>query len=397
MEVSETMSDISIWKKKIELAKQSLRPDDAWIIYTAEQKDQTFELFGLQPVAATVLIISKKLTYLICGKLDFSNVPNIFDKSEFWAESEEFKKKFFQAIQQINPRNIFLNYSKSDIQADFLGHGSYLNLIRLIRKSKVRAKINSALHLIYRLFNKKTPEEIKRISKAAKISHQIILKAFSQLKTGMTEIDIYNLIHKLVENYPEKLEFAWAESMCPIVLIGKRIGKTENAHSKPTRTRLKPGNMIYVDFGLRYKGYGSDIQRAAYMLKPKENFPPAEIQRRFDTTIKSINAAAKALVPKKTGKEVDLVARKVIIDTGYPEYEHGTGHPIGKFAHSPGPSLSKHSKKANIEIEEGYVFTIEPRITLPNGCSIEEDVIVTKNGAKFLSPRQTKLFLIKAS
>ncbi len=46
-------------------------------------------------------------------------------------------------------------------------------------------------------------------------------------------------------------------------------------------------------------------------------------------------------------------------------------------------------------IQNHGVYTIEPRVTIINGGSIEEMVYVTENGGVSLSERQKDLYIIK--
>ena len=50
-----------------------------------------------------------------------------------------------------------------------------------------------------------------------------------------------------------------------------------------------------------------------------------------------------------------------------------------------------------MKVEENQIFTIEPRLTVKGyGTStLEEEVIVKKNGAEFISNPQRELILIK--
>ena len=65
-----------------------------------------------------------------------------------------------------------------------------------------------------------------------------------------------------------------------------------------------------------------------------------------------------------------------------PAYGHGTGHGLGLQVHEA-PIVS--SAKGKLQI--GQVITIEPGVYLPGkfGIRIEDDVLVTKTGAKILS------------
>ena len=61
----------------------------------------------------------------------------------------------------------------------------------------------------------------------------------------------------------------------------------------------------------------------------------------------------------------------------------------------PGDTISpKQSKRANLKLVENGVYTLEPRINIENGGSIEEMILITKNGAIPLCNIQKELYLI---
>jgi len=49
-------------------------------------------------------------------------------------------------------------------------------------------------------------------------------------------------------------------------------------------------------------------------------------------------------------------------------------------------------------LEESQVFTIEPRLTIDGYgiATMEEEVVIRKDGVEFLSPPQTEIYLIKS-
>ena len=98
---------------------------------------------------------------------------------------------------------------------------------------------------------------------------------------------------------------------------------------------------------------------------------------------------------------VDAASRAYIWDRGLPDITHGTGHQIGRSVHDGGtglfPRWERYGKAAYLPCEEGMVFTLEPTIFLGDGdCNliVEENVVVTKDGARWLSRRQEELVLI---
>ena len=137
-----------------------------------------------------------------------------------------------------------------------------------------------------------------------------------------------------------------------------------------------------------------------YILEEGEGHAPPEVQKGFETVVAAIEMAREALKPGVRGVDVDAVARGHIVSQGYEEYPHGLGHQVGRFAHDGtallGPAWEKYASKPFEIIEEGMVFTLEPRLKVPDRgvATIEEMVIVTGTGAEFLSDPQTRLLLI---
>jgi Xaa-Pro aminopeptidase len=230
---------------------------------------------------------------------------------------------------------------------------------------------------------------------AIRHTEEIFVEVAHFIKPGKTEAEIAAFMKKRVAD--RGLELAWDPKTCPSVFTGP---ETAGAHYNPTERVVKEGHVLNMDFGVKFEGYCSDLQRTFYILEQGEHHAPAEVQKGFDTIVKSVEESRTALKPGVQGHEIDRIARRIITANGYEEFPHGLGHQVGRFPHDGtallGPAWEKYAKKPFVPIEEHMVFTIEPRLTVPGRgiATIEEMVLVKRSGAEYLSTPQKELILI---
>jgi Xaa-Pro aminopeptidase len=155
-----------------------------------------------------------------------------------------------------------------------------------------------------------------------------------------------------------------------------------------------------MDFGVTKDGFVSDLQRMWYFLDKGETRPPADVQKAFDAVRGAILSAAEALKPGALGWEVDHAARSYLVKAGYPEYQHATGHHVGRTVHDGasllGPRWERYGNTPNMEVEAGNIFTLElgTHVAHRGYISLEEDVLVTSTGIEWLSTPQTELWCV---
>lgn len=216
--------------------------------------------------------------------------------------------------------------------------------------------------------------EIKNIQQAVKIQQIALTETREILKPGITEVEVAGYLE-----YRMKCHGADGIGFSTIVAFD---GHSSHNHAIPGRQKLKKNSNILIDWGAKYNGYVSDMTRVLNMGKPKKAI--AEI---YKVVEEALHAGIDAIGPGVTLKQVDDASRGVLKKHGY-ELVHGLGHGIGLFVHEQ-PSLGQSDKP----LEPGQVITIEPGIYLGDqgGVRLEDDILVTKTGAKNLSDLPTAL------
>ncbi len=332
--------------------------------------------------------------YAIVGNLDIEKTKRLEIFDDVFAYKGSPKDDLLRILQKHNPKKIALDYSTDSPTADGLTYGKYLSLLELMKNTDYPNRFISSEGIIAKLRGRKSQEEIRRIKKAIDVTLDLYYKASDFMKPGMTEKEVAHYITQ--ERLKLGLPSSWEEEACPSVFTGPQ---ETGAHSGPTDKILERGHVINMDFGVKVEKYCSDLQRTWYILRENETEPPAEVKKGFETIVKSIEMAFNALKPGVKGYDIDKIARDYIISQGYKDYQHGLGHQVGRTAHDGSamlaPDWERYGKLPFIPIEEGQVFTIEPRLYLPQGVvTIEEMVVITKDGAKWLSSPQKEIYLV---
>ena len=299
-------------------------------------------------------------------------------------------------ITRLNPDQIAVNTSHNNVHADGLTHAMYEILRGYLIGTPYADRLVSAEPIINSLRGRKTPAEQARVKKAVEITDEIYKRTFDFIKVGMTEIEIGEYMHKLAAEF--SVTFAWPADSCPAVNSGPN---SPVGHSGPTNIKVERGHIIHFDFGVKYEDYCSDIQRVCYVLREGETQAPPEVQRGFDTVRTAIEKSREAMKAGATGNSIDVISREIITDSGYPEYPYALGHQLGRVAHDGGallgPLWEKYGDSPNQKLEVGQVFTIEPGLAVKDFgyIGLEEDVVITENGAEYFTEPQINIVLIK--
>jgi len=392
-----------ILKEKIKQAINILNEKDidSWLIFIRESSvipDPSIEMvIGANCTWQSAFFINKDgSTTAIIGSLELDNFKDIGLYDNVIGYLKSIKEPLLEYLNEKNPQQIAINYSKNSNLADGLTHGMYLILLDHLKETDFGKRLISSEEIVSALRGRKSPAELSIMKEAVEETLKIFDQTSKFIKPGITELEIANFIKKIVNE--KGFGLAWEEDHCPGVFTGP---DSKGAHSGPTDAKVEKGHLVNIDFGILYKGYCSDLQRTWYVLKDGENKAPEEVVKGFNVIRDAIQKVADNLKPGVEGCTMDDIARNYIVNNGYEEYPHGLGHQVGRKVHDGGggllPRWERYGNSPFMKVEEGQIYTIEPRLTVKGyGTStLEEEVVVTKSGCEFISKPQKELMLIK--
>lgn len=395
---------MTLIQEKVDQAMEILkeRQMDMWLTFVRETsgvRDPALDLL-IGPNDLTwqsALILTRKGEKIaIIGNLEKDALQRLNIFGEILGYDKSVRELLRETITRLDPDRIAVNTSRNNVHADGLTHAMHEILCEYLADTPYAEKLISAESVSSALRGRKTPTEQARVRKAIEITDEIFNKTFDFVRVGMTEIEIGEYMHKLANEYGAGL--AWPAENCPAVNSGPN---SPVGHNGPTDIKVEHGHLIHFDFGVKYEGYCSDIQRVAYVLREGETEAPVEVQRGFITIRTAIEKSREAMKVGVTGNSIDVISREIFTDSGYPEFMHALGHQLGRVAHDGGallgPLWEKYGDSPRQILEAGQVYTIEPHVIVTGyGCmGLEEDVIMTEHGAEYFTEPQREIVLLK--
>lgn len=286
------------------------------------------------------------------------------------------KKNFF-----LSPPKEFLKLKRLGIERENINIDNYNKILNYFKKRNRKTKVLPLPNFIKEeLRIMKDEDEIALISKAASIADEVFGKLLKEIREGVSEKDLALFIEN---EFRKKGEIAF-----PVI-----VASGENSalpHARASDKKIKFGEAIVIDIGVRYNGYCSDMTRTVFLGKVAD-----ELKKVYQIVYDAQKRAIDFLNENKKikAKDVDFIARSYIKNKGYGEYfGHGLGHGVGLEVHEK-PWLSFLSKD---KIKPNMVFTIEPGIYLPNigGVRIEDLILFKEKEVVLLSQSEKGLLVL---
>ncbi len=298
------------------------------------------------------------------------------------AKLGEVAKNLSQSLE-IYPEYKEDTFIKAYISADNDGLRKELKQkIKLdLSKREINIDFKFLLTALAEMREVKTPEELKLLTKAIRISAIGQIEVMKAMKPEMSETEIQGIHEFVYKKYGA--EYEGYPSIVGAGNNGCVLHYIENNKTKVGK------DLVLMDLGAEYRGYTADVTRT---IPANGKFSP-EQKAIYELVLKAQDAGIKVCKPGnqfwKPGEAAKQIINEGLAALGiisapsakHSYFPHGTSHHIGLDVHDPGTYR---------EFKENMVITVEPGIYIPEGspCDkkwwgiavrIEDDILITKN------------------
>jgi len=245
----------------------------------------------------------------------------------------------------------------------------------------------------------KTPEEIEIMAEGGKILAGIMEKLEKMVVPGIITKELNRVAETLIFKSGGEPSFKGHQGFPAALCVSVN---EEIVHGAPSERKLKQGDIVSLDIGIKYKGFHSDM---AVSLAVGE--VSLEAKRLIWVTKKSLKIGIKKAKEGNTFGDIGNTIQRYIESQSFNIVRELCGHGIGKELHEEPQILNYGKRHTGPKIAEGMVFCIEPMVTIGDwqikkskdghgyetkdgslACHFEHTIAVFKKGPKILTARQ---------
>lgn len=205
-------------------------------------------------------------------------------------------------------------------------------------------------------------KEIEKIAASAGILASVFEQIVKRAKIGTSLKDLDKLAFELTKKAGAEPAFLGYQSDSAKKPYNASICASLNdvvVHGLPTNYKLKNGDVLKLDFGVKYKGFYSDaaitVGIGAISLEAKNLIEATKI---------ALDKAIKVAKPGNFLGDIGWIIEKTAKKFGVKVIKDLTGHGIGKELHEE-PAIYNFGKRGkSIELKLGMVLAIEPMFSI---------------------------------
>jgi len=231
----------------------------------------------------------------------------------------------------------------------------------------------------------KSEREIALMRQAGRLVGEVLERVCAMASPGTTTGELNAEAERIIEQAGAEALFKGVVSPAARFPFPAALCTSVNeevVHGIPGNRRLRDGDVLSIDCGVRLAGYCGDAARtvAVGQLTP-------ESRRLLEVTQEALRVAIREVRPGRMWSEVATRIQELVESVGMAVVREFVGHGIGREMHEEPkvPNYYDRSQRRNdFRLEPGLVVAVEPMVTLGSGdvkyADADAWAIVTKDG-----------------
>lgn len=198
----------------------------------------------------------------------------------------------------------------------------------------------------------KSPAEIAKMEAASRIVAEVLAEVQAKVKVGVETRELDLMAEELCQRHQVEPAFKGYRGYPAALCISVN---DEVVHGIPGPRKLKAGDLVSLDFGVRKDGYYGD---AAVTLGVGEVSPQAQLL--LKATEESLYAAIEQVKPGNRLSDLSHATQSVVEKYGFSVIRQFVGHGIGRSLHED-PQIPNFGPPGRGPVlKAGMTFAIEP-------------------------------------
>ncbi len=216
----------------------------------------------------------------------------------------------------------------------------------------------------------KTEEEIVTMKEGGKILSEILKKLSESVEPGIITWSLEKLTRELIKKYPDTEPAFLGFNNYPAALCVSI--NEEIVHSLPSERKIKPGDLVSLDLGIKYKGLNVDSAITILVEEQGNNSQSGLKNKLIKVTKECLDKGVEAAKIGNTIGDISSAIQKYAEKNGFSVIRDLVGHGVGKELHED-PEVPNFGKVGKGPIlKEGIVIAIEPMLSVGSYEVVED-------------------------
>lgn len=201
----------------------------------------------------------------------------------------------------------------------------------------------------------KSEKEIAIMRESGKITAEILHRLASVVRPGLVTMELERLARALIQEKGAQSAFLGFEGYPAVICVS--VNEVA-VHGLPSEAALKDGDVVGIDFGVRWKGYCTDAA-----LTVGVGNMSAQALRLIETTRRALELGIERARAGNTTGHIGASIQKYVEGAGLRIIKELAGHGVGKRLHEDPHIPSIGEAGDGPELFAGMTIAIEPIVT----------------------------------